>query len=463
MIDNWYLAKKERVRNMGDSYYFLIGISFLIIVCVTFFALLWKYVEIKRRYQPIINAEFEAKKILNDANIEFESIKNEINNIKKLYLEKKEIYDSLHAEIVRIENSLENSEICLFDYEFSFKDSEEYKRKISENLQRQKDLVREKQAISCESQWTVGGSVKSGKKMINEFIKSTLRAFNSECDMIISRVSWRNYQSSMQKIEKSFLFYNNYSKTLNIKISDEYLKLKFEALRFAFEEEEKRQQEKEEQREIRERIKDEERLEKDRVAAEKEEKKYLQQLEVAKTEISRATGQQVKALELEIERLTEALSIAKEKSQRALSMAQQTKSGYVYVISNIGSFGDDVFKIGMTRRLEPYDRVRELGDASVPFEFDVHAMIACEDAPALEKKLHSNLEQHKMNLINNRREFFKAPLSVIVEEVKKEMPNSNFIESVEADQYNKSVALRLKQKNKCCPESSISSDFPDSI
>lgn len=112
----------------------------------------------------------------------------------------------MRSEIIKIENTLENSEICLFDYEFSFKDSEEYKRKISENLQKQKNLVREKQAISCDSQWTVGGSVKSGKKMVNESIKSTLRAFNSECDMIISRVSWRNYKSSIQKIEKSFLF-----------------------------------------------------------------------------------------------------------------------------------------------------------------------------------------------------------------------------------------------------------------
>ena len=258
---------------MDEKFYIIIGVFLLLVVCLSFVVLLWKYVRIKKRYNPVIDAEIEAKNILDNARNEYTAIKDETDNLKKIYTEKKEVYDSLHAEIIKIENALENSEICLFDYEFSFKDSEEYKRKISENLQKQKDLVREKQAISCDSQWTVGGSVKSGRKMINESLKSTLRAFNSECDMIISRVSWKNYQASIQKIEKSFLFYNNYSETLNIKISEKYLKLKLEALRFAFEEEEKRQQEKEEQREIRERIKDEERLDKDRVAAEKEEKK----------------------------------------------------------------------------------------------------------------------------------------------------------------------------------------------
>ena len=448
---------------MNANLLLTVVICLLILFSVLFFVALVMLIKLKRKYKPVVDAELKSKNIMDETFTQLESIKNEIKILKKSYNEKKSIYDGLNTEIKKIQDTLENSEICLNDYEFSFRDSEEYKVKIEENLGKQKELVRDKQAIACETQWTVGESVKSGRKMINESLKTTLRAFNSECDMIISRVSWRNYQASIEKIKKSFLFYNNYNETLNIKISQNYLKLKLEALRFVFEEEEKRKQEKEAQREIRERIKDEERLEKDRIAAEKEEKKYQRLLEDAKNEISNASGQQVKNLEKEIERLTEALSIAREKSQRALSMAQQTKSGYVYVISNIGSFGENVFKIGMTRRLEPYDRVRELGDASVPFEFDVHAMIACEDAPALEKKLHSNLEQHKMNLINNRREFFRAPLVMIVDEVKKEMPNSVFIENVEAEQYNKSLALRAKQKSGYCCDDNSASIFPDAI
>lgn len=94
-------------------------------------------------------------------------------------------------------------------------------------------------------------------------------------------------------------------------------------------------------------------------------------------------------------------------------MAQQTKKGNVYIISNVGSFGEEVFKIGMTRRLDPMDRIWELSDASVPFDFDVHAMIPCEDAPALEAALHSEFETQRINKVNYRKEFFRVPLSQI--------------------------------------------------
>lgn len=261
----------------------------------------------------------------------------------------------------------------------------------------------------------------------------------------------------------SFKFYNNYNESQNIKITTEYLNLKIEELRLTFEQQEKRQQEKEKQRAIREQIRDEERLERDRLAAEKEQEKYQRLLDKAKEEATKANGNVLNKLQSEIDRLSELLKEAQVKSQRAISMAQQTKSGYVYVISNMGSFGQDVFKIGMTRRLDPYDRVRELGDASVPFEFDVHAMIACDDAPALENKLHYKFEKYKINLINNRREFFRIPIGVVEKELKKEISDVYFTKEIQAEQYNKSEILRKKLLLENNHEQSILNQFPDSI
>ncbi|RYG94227.1 GIY-YIG nuclease family protein [archaeon] len=112
-----------------------------------------------------------------------------------------------------------------------------------------------------------------------------------------------------------------------------------------------------------------------------------------------ATGVKQEKLQAQIDRLELELLAAQEKKERALSMAQQTKRGHVYVISNIGSFGENVYKIGMTRRLEPLDRVRELGDASVPFQFDVHAMIYSDEARTLENELHKAFTNKKVNML----------------------------------------------------------------
>ena len=132
-------------------------------------------------------------------------------------------------------------------------------------------------------------------------------------------------------------------------------------------------------------------------------------------------------------------------------MAQQTKRGHVYVISNIGSFGEEVFKVGMTRRLEPMDRVKELGDASVPFSFDVHAMIYSDDAPALEKSLHRVFDDKSVNKVNPRKEFFKLPLSEIKQAVEQEnVDDVHWTLKAEAAEYRESMSINrsiVKQKN----------------
>ena len=143
----------------------------------------------------------------------------------------------------------------------------------------------------------------------------------------------------------------------------------------------------------------------------------------------------------EVDVLTEKLREAEKKSQRAKSMAQQTKAGHVYVVSNIGSLGEGVYKVGMTRRLEPLDRVKELGDASVPFPFDVHMMISCDDAPSLENAIHKTLRASRLNKVNNRREFFRVDLEEIHKLVVENHGKVEYIAEPEALQYRESMAM----------------------
>jgi len=143
----------------------------------------------------------------------------------------------------------------------------------------------------------------------------------------------------------------------------------------------------------------------------------------------------------EVERLKARLAEAEEKVQRAKSRAQMTKSGYIYIISNVGSFGEGVFKIGMTRRLEPGDRVRELGDASVPFPFDVHMMVSCDDAPKLENALHRALHTTRLNKIKPRKEFFRADIEHIRKIVQENHGEVEYVADAEALQYRQSISM----------------------
>ncbi len=144
----------------------------------------------------------------------------------------------------------------------------------------------------------------------------------------------------------------------------------------------------------------------------------------------------------QVTELERRLAEAQANKERAIARAQLTRSGHVYVISNIGSFGEEVFKIGMTRRLDPMERIRELGDASVPFAFDVHAVIFSEDAPALEATLHQAFEQRRINLVNERKEFFGVSIQDIALAVRKCHGEIQVTLAAEARDYRKTIAMR---------------------
>jgi hypothetical protein len=206
---------------------------------------------------------------------------------------------------------------------------------------------------------------------------------------------------------------------------------------------EKAQEEKEYQAELKRQMREEKQrqdeLDRQQREAEEEEQRLAEQQKILEEALLAAKGTYKEELERQRLALEQKIQDVHQQYERAKSMAQLTKQGHVYVISNIGSFGEDVFKIGMTRRLEPMERVKELSGASVPFDFDVHAMISCDDAPALEKTLHDHLERYRINRVNLRKEFFRVELSRIINEVERHHGRVDYIADPAALQYLQSL------------------------
>ncbi len=300
-----------------------------------------------------------------------------------------------------------------------------------------KTMIRNNTAATCEY-------VEMSRR--DTAINFVVDAFNGKVDSILSRVRHDNVGTLEQEIRDAFAVVNYNGKAFReARITEEYLNARINELKWATIAQELKLQEREEQRRIKEQIHEEEKARREyeramRDAA-KEEELLRKAMEKAQLQIEQATSEQKVKYEQQLHELSEKLKEAEERNQRALSMAQQTKRGHVYIISNMGSFGEDVYKIGLTRRLEPLDRVKELGDSSVPFEFDVHAMIFSEDAPALECKLHRHFIMMQMNKVNHRKEFFRVDLKHIHEEVEKLGLNVKWTMTAQAKEYRESLSI----------------------
>ncbi|MFI8744493.1 DUF4041 domain-containing protein [Pseudomonas sp. NPDC077186] len=280
-------------------------------------------------------------------------------------------------------------------------------------------------------------------------IRFVVDAFNGKVDSILSRSKSDNHGKLEQEIRDAFSLVNhNGAAFRSARITDSYLAVRLEELKWAVTAKALKDEEKEEQRRLREQIREEEkaRREYERAIkdAAKEEDALRKAMEKVQKQVDAANEAQRAEFEAKLMELETKLREAEEKNQRALSMAQQTRSGHVYVISNIGSFGEEVFKIGMTRRLEPQDRIRELGDASVPFEFDVHAMIFSDDAPGLEKSLHRHFLRQQVNKVNPRKEFFRLGLEDIRQELEALGVETHWTMTAKAHEYRES--LRIEQQ-----------------
>lgn len=418
--------------------------SAIIILSLTI-GFIYYFIQTKKRlkqYDSIINIEDEVSRL----NKEKDKLSNEINDTRSEYKEKLRIFNELKQELKKSEEEFELTTYGFYKPVYQFESSEQYKNKLDLLYNEMKKSIQTGEAVYGLVNWSVDGSKTEGKKMTDRAVKLTVRAFNGECDSIISKVKWNNYNTMRERILKAFETINKLNASNKVEIAPFYRDLKLEELRLTHEYHEKAYEEKEEQRAIREQMREEEKalkeIEKAQADAEKEEIQYQKALQKAHEQLSKAKEEEMGVLNAQIEELNRKLAEAEAKKERALSMAQQTRSGHVYVISNIGSFGENVYKIGMTRRLEPLDRVRELGDASVPFLFDVHAMIYSKDAPKLERSLHTIFNDNRVNMVNGRKEFFNVSLDHVEQEVKKLGEMIEFTKIVEAKEYNETISMR---------------------
>lgn len=282
-------------------------------------------------------------------------------------------------------------------------------------------------------------------------VRFVVDAFNGKADSILSRIKSNNAGTLRQEMKDAFALVNLNGRAFrDARVTDEYLAVRLEELKWAAITQQLKLDAKDEQRQIKEQLREEEKAHREYQRAIKEaareEEMLRKAIEKAQEQISHATSLQRAEYERQLTELSARLSEAESRNQRALSMAQQTRRGHVYIISNIGSFGEDVIKIGLTRRLEPLDRIRELGDSSVPFEFDVHALILSDDAPALEHSLHKHFIGAQVNKVNHRKEFFRVNLTTIRKEVEQMGLDVRWTMAAEARQYRETLAIETAMK-----------------
>lgn len=406
--------------------------------------------EFKSKTQAaFLSAEFESQSIINTAHHNAQLIIDNANAEAKVIagdaLEAKRDADTYTTIIKALKNKIDGygDEWIIPNRSVLDDLADQYEfKEAGEQLKRARaltaSLIKTEKAASCDY-------VENNRR--ETAIAFVLDAYNGKVDTALAKVKHNNYGKLLQEINDAFALVNKHGMAFrSARVTDTYHMARINELKWAVAVNELMLEEREEQRQIREQLREEERArkeyEKAMKDAEKEEKKLQEMMDKVRAELAQANEQERAKLELKISELQVKYEEAEAKNQRAISMAQQTRAGHVYVISNVGSFGDDVFKIGMTRRLEPIERVHELGDASVPFSFDVHAMIFSDDAPALEKELHRRFGEAQLNLVNPRKEFFKVPIKEIKQVVDEMGMQVHWTLMAEAREFRESQSIR---------------------
>jgi hypothetical protein len=454
----------------------------LLLVTVSLGLLIWgsnlqvKVKKLKEQLRPITSADQYARTVRSSADSELSKAREKAALIANAAQQEigglEDRIDLLRAETRTAKQELEliNEgirlkaddihllEVGYYEPVYGFEDLAKYRQAIEEIREAQKAMlrmVREGQEKTAAAYATAtisyNGSDAEGKKLVKRVLQLMLRAFNGECDAFIARVNYRNVTTMQKRIRSSFEQINKIAEIWHCQLSQKYLLSRLDELNLVYEYVELQEKNKEEQAYLREQEREDEKARRDSERVKKDAERAKQDAERRRREeaerkaaIDEAVQETRQAMEaasnkqkayykeqlvaLEQQRDESAhrlaerdrqLADALERNQRAISLAQQTRSGHVYVFSNIGSFGDNVYKIGMTRREDPEERRRELGDASVPFPFDKHACIWTEDAPALERALHQHFDRRRLNLANDRKEFFRITIEEIKAEVEK--------------------------------------------
>ena len=348
----------------------------------------------------------------------------------------------LTVQVVETRETAILQEVGIYQYRHPLQDAIAYKAKLTGLQARIKDSVKAGSAVRGSTNWTVNNSAQQGAKMVREFSKLMLRAYNNEADNAVRSMKPYTLESSVARLDKSRETITKLGGTMNIQITDSYHRLRVQELELTADYLAKTAEEKERAREERARLKEEEiarrEYEREQERLRKEQAHYE-----ATAAALREKGDFDGADRAQV-RLNEIQDAIDGINRRAANI----RAGHVYVISNVGAFGPDVVKIGMTRRLEPLDRVRELGDASVPFHYDVHAMVFSDDAVGLETSLHHEFSARRVNLVNLRREFFcVTPAEVRDVLARHEAAIIRWTDDPEATEWRQSETTRRRQSS----------------
>lgn len=397
-----------------------------------------KLIVIKKIVEPDVATLHELKE-------KYKGLESEIQELQNLKADLMTNIEKGTKELEKITNYL-NEELIKYDVELTYPfdllevDSSEINTHIKKLEMREKDLVSlEKVKIFNDS--------KDNKKHQNAQAKQIIRLFNAETSQLINNVNGKNIKSMQNKIFKSFEGINKIFETDNVRIPEALLDIKLEMLDLKHKHKIKQEDEKIVRREERARMKEiqqaEKEMEKKLKDLDKDIKHHNNEIKKLTKYLNNTNLQVEKELYIEkIKELDESLKNLSSERENIEDRKENAQSGFVYVISNIGSFGENVYKIGVTRRLEPMDRINELSSASVPFEFDVHALIFSENAFELENKLHDYFKKYKVNKVNGRKEFFKVNIDEIKDKILSEHNNTvQFTDEPKAVQYRETLRL----------------------
>lgn len=369
--------------------------------------------------------DFERFMLIN----ENEGLKKEIEGLKNLL----KGYQSN-------ENSEEVAEIekCAYSYETS----KEFEDQLKEIRRKQKVIVKNKEAIIHDQEWTVEGSSSRGNKLMKDISNLALMSFNDYCDTLIVKLKYSGIDKVKENIKNKYNKINKLLKSFCSRISVDLLKLKFEEADLKCGWLRKKEEEKEEikrkEAEIREQLKLEEEINKAKEKIQYEQSKYNTEIIRLQEQLINEQGNN-KVIKKQLAKLQDKISKLEEKKKDVLNRQINKKSGWIYVISN--PLLDGVVKIGVTRRLNAMDRINELGSASVPFKFKVHSIIFSEDAFKLEHELHMAFDNNRVNKVNKQKEHFRVSLDAVKEEVLKHNPTATFIDDPTVDEYELSKAM----------------------
>ena len=371
---------------------------------------------------------------LQAAGTELQALRSQVNELQaQLARQAASPTGVTSGEVVDLDDERVLQEVGIYRYHHPLENSEEYRGQLRTLEEAIKDSVKRGDAVLASDMFTFNNSLAKGRKMTADFSKLMLRAYNAEADNCVRSLRAGNVVTAKKRLEASIAAIAKLGSMMEMRINPVYHQFRVQELELTSDFLMKVQEEKEAAREERERLREErkaaEELAAERERLDKERNHYANALEALK-----ASGD-----ETGIAQLTKKLGDIDQAIAQNDYRIANIRAGYVYVISNAGAFGPDMVKIGMTRRLEPMDRVRELGDASVPFPFDVHALFFSDDAVALETDLHQVFASKRVNHVNLRREFYFASPAEVHAVLSERVGNLlEFTEEPEATQYRQS-------------------------